>query len=289
MADIRKFGDKVLNSKHGNKKITFDLRFIPSQKPVPLVIFLHGFKGFKDWGHFNLMADEFAQQGFAVLKMNFSHNGTSPSHPIDFIDLEAFGNNNFSIELDDVDVVIEHLFSTNEEWIQNIDLSQLFIIGHSKGGATALIKGLEDSRIKAVGTLASVLFVKERYSQDLEDWKEKGVKFIWNGRTEQNMPLYFQLAEDVLKNSDRFNLPHLLQDYPKPALLVHGTADEAVAFSETDLIKEDNPSVKVVAIEGANHTFGGKHPYDINALPHDSKTAVHLLSDFFHDHVIKNP
>ena len=89
-------------SLHNNKSITFDLRYNEDLKKKPLIIFLHGFKGFKDWGHFNMIADYFVNQGFAFLKMNFSHNGTSPEQLIDFVDLEAFGQNNFSIELDDV-------------------------------------------------------------------------------------------------------------------------------------------------------------------------------------------
>ena len=63
-----------------------------------VVVFCHGFKGFKDWGHFNKVSEMFANAGFVFVKFNFSHNGTSPESPSDFVDLEAFGNNNFSIE-----------------------------------------------------------------------------------------------------------------------------------------------------------------------------------------------
>ena len=40
-----------------------------------LVVFCHGFKGFKDWGAWHLVAEKFAQDGFIFLKFNFSHNG----------------------------------------------------------------------------------------------------------------------------------------------------------------------------------------------------------------------
>ena len=60
-----------------------------------LVVFCHGFKGFKDWGPFNTMAKSFANENFFFLKFNFSHNGTSVDDPCNFIDLESFGNNNF--------------------------------------------------------------------------------------------------------------------------------------------------------------------------------------------------
>ena len=65
----------VINSIR-NKKITIDINFAKS-KNKPLVIFSHGFKGFKDWGPFNFISNEFALSGLNFLKFNFSHNGIS--------------------------------------------------------------------------------------------------------------------------------------------------------------------------------------------------------------------
>lgn len=41
----------------------------------PVIIFLHGFKGFKDWGPFPDVCEELARAGFGVVAMNFSLNG----------------------------------------------------------------------------------------------------------------------------------------------------------------------------------------------------------------------
>src|SRR6187402_558735 len=92
----------VLYSKKDNRPFLLDLTFIPDGKEKPIVVFIHGFKGFKDWGTFPLMAEYFAQHGFVFLKFNLSHNGTTPEDPTNFADLEAFGNDNFSIQLDDL-------------------------------------------------------------------------------------------------------------------------------------------------------------------------------------------
>ena len=62
------------------------------------VIFCHGYKGFKDWGCWNLMADYLANHHICVVKFNFSCNGGTLSNPIDFPDLKAFGENNYSTE-----------------------------------------------------------------------------------------------------------------------------------------------------------------------------------------------
>ena len=100
----------LLEGKH-KKPIVTDVYFQPTQQPKPIVIFCHGYKGFKDWGYWDLVAREFASNGYCFIKFNFSHNGGTIEQPIDFPDLEAFALNNFSIELDDVNSVIN--------WIPN--------------------------------------------------------------------------------------------------------------------------------------------------------------------------
>ena len=89
------------------KPILLDCFFKEDGEAKPIIIFSHGFKGFKDWGHFNFMAKQFAEAGFVFIKFNFSHNGTTPEDPTSFGDLEAFGNNNYTIELDDLKKVMD--------------------------------------------------------------------------------------------------------------------------------------------------------------------------------------
>ena len=66
-----------------------DYYFNQEQYGLPLVIFCHGYKGFKDWGPWSLVKT-LAKENIFVVKFNFSHNGTSISQPIEFSDLEAF-------------------------------------------------------------------------------------------------------------------------------------------------------------------------------------------------------
>ena len=78
------------------KPILLDIYYTGKKKEKPVVIFCHGYKGFKDWGAWHLVAEAFAETGFCFVKFNFSHNGGTVENPIDFPDLEAFANNNFS-------------------------------------------------------------------------------------------------------------------------------------------------------------------------------------------------
>ena len=48
------------------KTILADIYYEPTGKPKPVIIFSHGFKGFKDWGHFNLIAKTFAKASGSI-------------------------------------------------------------------------------------------------------------------------------------------------------------------------------------------------------------------------------
>jgi predicted dienelactone hydrolase len=89
------------------KPIACDIFYRYDQEPKPVIIYAHGFNGFKDWANFDLIAHQFAAAGFIFIKFNFSHNGTSPQNPEEFVDLEAYANNNYTKELDDLAKVID--------------------------------------------------------------------------------------------------------------------------------------------------------------------------------------
>ena len=54
------------------KPILIDYRYLPDGLQKPIIIFCHGYKGFKDWGAWNLMANALADEGFFFIKFNFT-------------------------------------------------------------------------------------------------------------------------------------------------------------------------------------------------------------------------
>ena len=152
---------------HG-KPIVYDICRLKNNKALPVLIIAHGFKGYKDWGHFNLISESFAKEGFAVIKFNFSHNGGTLEQPIDFPDLEAFANNNFTIELDDLGCVIDWLFYTELFNDQKLNKEDLSLLGHSRGGAITILKANEDERVKKIVSWAAVSSM-ERWDDEILD------------------------------------------------------------------------------------------------------------------------
>ena len=125
------------------------------------------------------MAEAFAEAGFFFIKFNFSHNGGTIEQPIDFPDLEAFGNNNYTKELYDLESVIDWICH-NPEFKKEADVNSINLLGHSRAGGIVTIKAEEDSRIKKVITLAGVSDFGSRTSTigDLEQWKKMALNML---------------------------------------------------------------------------------------------------------------
>ena len=130
--------------RHNKKPLVWDAFFNANQKKKPIVIFCHGYKGFKDWGAWGLVAKEFAKEEIFFVKFNFSHNGGTIENPIDFLDLEAFSENNYSKELDDLNDVLDFVLSNKNQYASEINSADVTVIGHSRGGGISIIKASED-------------------------------------------------------------------------------------------------------------------------------------------------
>lgn len=247
----------------------------------PALIFVHGFKGFKDWGFGPWMAEQFAAAGFFVITFNFSHNGVG-GDPLSFTELEKFAENTFSLELSEVSEIIDAYhggyFGANPD-------GRVFLLGHSRGGAIALLTARQRPEVKAVASWAAVSTF-DRYSErQKERWREKGVFEVMNQRTKQVMKLNISLLEDLEKyGDDKLNIQKAASGLNRPLLIVHGTEDLAVPYKEAEQMKAwaDDELTEFLTVEKAGHTFNAKHPFD-GTTPQLDK-AVQTTIEFFKKH-----
>lgn len=241
-----------------------DLTFDDGLVNAPVVIFAHGFKGFKDWGAHNLVAQYFAQNGFKYLKFNFSHNGTTADHPCEFTDLIAFSDNTFSIELDDLKAVIDFVYEGPATPVSR----EIYLIGHSMGGGISIIKTAEDKRIKKLVTMASISGFRNLWPKELEEqWRLQGIAYFANKRTGQQMPLKVSTLIDLDKNPLRFDILANAAKIKQPWLIIHGDADPTVPVKAAEQLKTAQPDAELLIIPGADHTFGGSQPEIKDELP----------------------
>ena len=264
------------------RPIVYDLYFEENALQKPIVIFCHGYKGFKDWGAWHLVAETFAKKGYFFLKFNFSHNGGTIEQPIDFPDLEAFAQNNYTKELDDLQQIISFL-KTEETYQNEIDCTNINLIGHSRGGGIVLIKGEENPDVSKVITWAGVSDYKVRFQEGTDafkEWKETGRTYVENARTKQQMPHDWQFYENFIQNEERLTIKRAVSALTKPYLILHGSNDPTVSVLEAKQLKKWNNEAELKLIDGADHVFGAQHPWKESKLPPHLKEVIDATIDF---------
>ncbi len=271
------FQNKIFLGSNSRKSL-FDCR-IP-EAPKGVVIFVHGYNGYKDWGAWHLVGEYFVERGFGFVKFNLSHNGGTVDTPIDFNDLEAYGLNRFTYEIFDIQVIIEEVHRIiHQELELNIPI---YLLGHSRGGGMAVLAGVNDDRVNGIVSLAGISETKRRFptGEILEAWEREGVRYVLNTRTNQNMPHYYSFYTDFLENEEKLNIESSTRNLTIPFLQIHGDMDESISISEgQNMAMWTNTQVKIV--KGASHTFGAVQPWTENQLPDDLKRAAEFAFEFF--------
>ncbi len=261
-----------------NRKSLFDCRIPEGAKAV--IIFMHGYKGYKDWGAWDLMCEAFVNDGFGYIKFNTSHNGGTTDNPIDFDDLKAFGENRYSYELNDLKIITDETERIIQQELE-LDLP-IYLLGHSRGGGVSILGASKDLRIKKIISLAGISSIADRWPDEdgLKEWEEEGVMYVQNGRTNQNMPHYYSFYEDFLEHKDALDIQAAAESLAIPFLQIHGDMDQAVSIREgQELAKWTNTRISI--IKGAEHTFGTKQPWDEAELPSDMKRVLERVLEFY--------
>ena len=224
----------------------------------PAVIVLHGFKGFKDWGMFPRIAERLARAGFTAVSPNLSGSGVDDAGEFSLPD--RFGHNTFSAELEDVGQVIAALMH-GELGVPTP--STLGLLGHSRGGGIAALHAARDPGVRALVTWSAISRVERWPADQRAAWREAGQTEIKNARTGQILPLYTDVLDDIEQHAGALDIEAAAGRIAVPWLIIHGTEDESVGFSEAESLKaaSSREKTRLLPIERGGHTFGATHPW----------------------------
>jgi pimeloyl-ACP methyl ester carboxylesterase len=267
----------VLNTSEGNKLniTTFVNGSVAEQSTI---IFVHGFKGFKDWGFGPYLASSFAEFGFNVITFNFSHNGVGESLT-EFVELDKFAQNTFSLEISELEQIIDALQKNIFGFNKN---DKIFLLGHSRGGAISMLAAARNQNVSAVVVWASIAKL-DRYSErQKEKWRETGSFDIINTRTKQTMRLDVSLLDDIeLNKHDSLNIEKTVRGFNRELLIIHGEQDLAVPLSEARILYSwsEKSKTRFETIPNTGHTFDVKHPFEGSNPKFDK--VINLTKDFF--------
>ena len=223
----------------------------------PAIVVCHGFKGFKDWGFFPRAAERLAVAGFAAVTFNFSGSGVGEDGE-SFDELQRWGHQTISGDLADLATVVDYVAGQGAPWIG--------LLGHSRGGGTALVHAARDHRIKALVTWAAVCRYLWWPEEETEQWRRDGQLDVVNQRTGQVLPIFRDLLDDLDANGNgALDIVAAASRLRAPWLIVHGTADESVSTDHARRLSAASRSgggmSELLLVEGTGHTFGVRHPW----------------------------
>ncbi|MCC5926393.1 MAG: alpha/beta fold hydrolase [Bacteroidetes bacterium] len=266
-----------LPSTEGNP-IFYDL-YVPGNAPdsLPVLLFLHGFKGFKDWGTFPDAFFEMARQDYAVLAMNVSHGGVPPNADT-FEHADLFRTQTIGQEIQDIKTVVAAVKSgviSKQAGISNV--YPLGIIGHSRGGTTAVLAACEIDEISCLVAWAPVANILDFWSEEMKStWQQGNDVVITNARTGEELPIGPQLYEEIATNPGMFNALDRIKSLYIPCLFIHAADDETVPHRHSQLLLEACAGFdkEKLLLDKGGHTFGSAHPYTADELPPEFAQVV---------------
>lgn len=239
-----------------------DLWMPPETTPGAAVVVSHGFKGFKDWGFFPYLCETLANHiGVLVVGFNFSGCGIGED-PETFTELERFAHNTLSRELEDLGEVLDRLAGGSIGGNELSPIKRFGLMGHSRGGVATIATTVGRRDVTCAVTWAAISNISGYADNLLPQLEVDGVAWITNARTGQQLPLKWDIVDDIRKNGARLDVIGTAASIEVPLLVIHGDADETVSVESAKAIKSAAGAYATLEIiEGAGHTMNVGHPF----------------------------
>jgi uncharacterized protein len=236
-----------------------DLRVLRGHRADAAVVICHGFKGFRAWGFFPLLAKAIAAEGFAAVTFDFSRNGVGDDG-VDFSALDRFAAQTHGRNVEEIRRVLDTLSSGA---LLGRAARRIGLLGHSRGGAEAVLAAAEDPRVDALATWAAVADIPARWTpEQVERWAAGETVEVENARTGQRMPVGPEGWREWRADPSRLDVLAAARRLSIPWLIVHGDADASVPVDDAHaLFEAAGDAAELLVVEGGDHTFGARHPY----------------------------
>lgn len=218
----------------------------PGEKEkYPLVILCHGFSSQKNNQTNTTLAPLLAEQGIGSLRFDFNGHGESEGK---FEDITLSG------AADDINAALEYLKKI--EWA---DKHKIGLFGSSFGGGAAVLAasktiGLKALILKCPAVDYSNQKIREIGIDGLAEWKRKGWTYYIKS-TGKDAGKKFKIKYSLFEDRQKQDLFKEAKKIRIPTLIIHGTADTVVLFSDSEALVESLHRVWLKPIEGANHWF----------------------------------
>ena len=206
----------------------------PKADILGYALFAHCFTCGKNIGTATQVSRSLAKRGFAVLRFDFTGLGESDGD---------FSDTNFSSNIEDIITAAEYM----AEHLQAPGL----LIGHSLGGAAAIIAANRIPEVRAIATIAAPsdpAHLTHLLRETVTTIRKQGCAHVTIGG--QSFTLHQQFLDDISEHS----LADALKTLNLPYLILHSPDDKLVEFEHArhwfDMASEPK---KLVPLDVADH------------------------------------
>ncbi|MFY9284206.1 MAG: alpha/beta fold hydrolase [Miniphocaeibacter sp.] len=240
---------KYIELKNKNNLTIRGVQNLPDEyketEKLPTIIIVHGHTGNKMGNAFFYvrMSKYFTSKGYTSFRFDFTGSGESDGE---------FENMTLTSEINDMDSIMDYVKNC-----ENVDVDNIFIIGHSMGGFITTLKAYEYKPKKIIllapanDMFEGVKKIYEGYGEDKEEVKYYGLK----------------IKKSFMDDMEGYKPYEKAALYKGDVLILRGEVDMSVSKTTCEKTKEAfGENAEHIEIEGTDHSFTN---YDIRSYMMD--------------------
>ena len=222
-------GEKVMIS-YGGTHMAAIFRRPAGATTSPIVLLIGGLDSVKE--ELQVMADYFLKREMATLTMDGPGQGETGLH----LGIEPAYEKPVGAAMDFL------------EDLAGIDASRVGLYGQSLGAHYVIRAVAFETRVKAAVASSGPYSLAGRWAQ-LSPTSQAGYQFRTGSKT----------PEETAERLRKFDLTGIVEKVSRPLLVLHGTADEVVPFTDGERIAREGSQAIFWRMEGGNHSLSNKH------------------------------
>ncbi len=190
-------------------------------------------------------------------------------------------------ELSDLDRILEALEEGRLPGAGRIDPGKVFLSGHGKGAALALLAAEGNPKVRGVLCMSALSTLLRFSPGNREEMQEKGFLEVEAPLSGQKVRLSREFLEEVEREKEALSLQRAVHALEIPLVFMHGEEDLEVSVKESESLyhwsRKDR--TRLVLMEKVGHGFGGEHPFK-----HSNKELDRVVEIFvnFVDQVLES-
>ncbi len=255
---------------------------IPTGAPRGVVIIVHGFKGYKDYGMIQRIAIRLTEAGMIAIRFNFSHSGMT-NRIETFEKPELFEQDTWNKQVFDLRAVVMAACGKGPSagggvLPEPVASVPIFLFGHSRGGVTAMLTAGRHGddpdfpKLAAVITAAAPDTCNSLSEEDSQRLLDEGFIDSPSSRTGQTLRVGSAFLRQQLDDPENHDVIAMAGRIRCPLLVIHGEDDATVSPSAAHRITEaagDNAQLRLIS--DADHIFNTPNP-----LPNEQESSAQL-------------